>query len=85
MRNFRESTVIAELAGYRTQSGGIWEKQFIWEYVPNVTPLLRWKSLVGLTDLFEVAVNILSSPVSSAATKHYLASLASSTTKEEND
>ena len=60
--------VKTELTDYRDRTG-IWSKRFIWEGVDQISPLLWWRGLRGTNSLADVAVRILSAPVTSAGTE----------------
>jgi len=64
-----DTVVMAEVAGYRTKSTGIWGKPFLWKSVERLSPIIWWKGMCGSSELSKVAVRILSCPTSSAATE----------------
>lgn len=58
--------VKAELSDYRDKQG-IWARKFIWEGIAS--PLAWWRGLRGTNLIAEIAIRILSAPVTSAATE----------------
>ncbi|CAH1102813.1 unnamed protein product [Psylliodes chrysocephalus] len=55
------------LAIYRDKEG-IWSKRFIWEGMEDINPLTQWRGNCGTNILADVAIRIMSAPVTSAAT-----------------
>jgi len=45
------------------------KKKFIWEGITNVSPLTWWRGLRGTNVISDIAIRILSAPVTSAATE----------------
>ncbi|GBN46052.1 hypothetical protein AVEN_74513-1 [Araneus ventricosus] len=57
-----------ELVHYR-EKDGLWGRKILWEGLESMSPLLWWRSLRGTSIIVEVALRILSAPVTSAATE----------------
>lgn len=60
--------VTAELACYKAKEN-FWARQFIWNSVRSIEPIVWWKGICSSTELSKVAVRILSAPCTSAATE----------------
>lgn len=60
--------LMIDMANYRSKEG-LWKKDFIWASADKMSPTVWWQGLCGTTILSEVAVRILSAPVTSAATE----------------
>lgn len=56
------------IADYRDKQG-IWGKEFVWEGIDELSPVLWWRGLRGTCELADVAIRILGAPVTSAATE----------------
>lgn len=57
-----------DLVHYR-EKDGLWGRKILWEGLQCMSPLLWWRSLRGTSIIVEVALRILSAPVTSAATE----------------
>lgn len=71
--NLDSNAVMKDVANYKSKDG-LWSKTFLWGTVKKVTPLTWWRGLCNTTILSEVAMKILSIPVSSAATERSFSS-----------
>lgn len=60
--------LLTEIADYKGKTG-LWKKEFVWNAINEMSPLLWWKTFYGQTNLAKVAARILSVPISSAATE----------------
>lgn len=78
------------LADYRDKEG-LFSRKFIWEGVgvgkdkeKTIRPLLWWRGLRGTCDLADVAIRILSAPVTSAATERTFSTFSWMHSKKRN-
>lgn len=62
-------SAMAQLAGYRSKTQGIWVKEFLWRAVGEMSPIEWWTGMATNTDISLVAKRILSAPTTSAATE----------------
>ncbi|KAL0849218.1 hypothetical protein ABMA28_013551 [Loxostege sticticalis] len=60
--------VIVDLANYKARDG-FWSKRFLWDRVEDIVPVTWWKGLCSSKNLSKIAVRILTSPCTSAATE----------------
>lgn len=73
-----------DLVNYREKAGQLWGRKILWEGLENMSPLLWWRSLRGTSILVEVALRILSAPVTSAATERTFRSFSCIHSKKRN-
>lgn len=60
---------IKENIGDYRDNQGIWGKQFVWEGIEKLSPVLWCRGLRGTCEIADVAIQILGAPVTSAATE----------------
>lgn len=63
-----ESKLLMEMANYKNKED-VYGKDFVWNAVDDMCPLMWWKTFYTNSVLSKVAVRILSAPISSAATE----------------
>lgn len=76
--------VMSDLANYKSKSSGYWIKNYLWESVNLMEPLVWWNGLCSFSTLSVLATSILSAPTTSAATERSFSTYGNIHTKKRN-
>lgn len=83
METVDSANVLVDLANYRAKEES-WSKAFLWKCVDKITPVTWWKGMCGCSDLSQVAIRILTAPITSAATERSFSTFSRIHTKRRN-
>lgn len=84
MLSENDPNIMEDFSNFRSRSGGIWGNQFIWDSAESTKTISWWKGLCRSSPLQNIAVRILSTPPTSAATERSFSTFSSIHTKSRN-
>lgn len=77
--------IVFDLANYKSKSSGNWIKNYLWESVNSMEPLVWWNGPSSFSTHFVLAISILSAPITSAATERSFSTYGNIHSKKKNN